>query len=312
MIINLLTYAFVAHDVTAAKASLREHDEHVDEFLFEHITLLAETPKTADIPHAVFREGEATSLFTALGEGEPEEFLKAADLLTERLIGEMDRRTSPGLLVFARFSEESASATAVLKLDVVSSHTGALRQVADGSLSLEAVRDVLDAPGRLQKGIITPDTREGSDVIIADRLNKAAEYFVRAFGLLIESRATEGTLSIIQAVAKEVPEATTKVVAALPKIDSGTLQQTMDILVDKVPELEPKRNEIEGLLQEQHRPVRNVDTSAGIKAKVTAGAITISGPAAVIDSLVDWRQVPTQGWKIEVTSAGEPKKSYGK
>jgi hypothetical protein len=312
MIIDLLTYAFVAHDVEAKNASLREHDENVDEFLFEHIKLLSETPKTTDIPHAVFREGEATSLFAALGEGEPEEFLKAATLLTERLISEMDRRTSAGLLVFARFSEDDVSATAVLKLDVVSSHTGALRQVADGSLSLEAVRDVLDAPGRLQKGIITPDTRDGSDVIIADRLNKAADYFVRAFGLIIESRATEGTLAMIQAVAREVPDATAKVVSVLPKIDSGTLHETLDVLVEQVPELGPKRTEIEEILLDQQRPVRKVDTSTGIKAKVTAGAITIAGPAAVVDSLVGWQQGATQDWKIEVKSVSEPKKSYSK
>ncbi|MFC3449583.1 hypothetical protein [Amycolatopsis speibonae] len=312
MIIEKLSYQYVAPGNEVVEAELREHDAGTDEFLFEHFQLLSQKAESDNTPRASFREEEAKNLFSKLEKGDDEEFLDAATIFTGRLVSEMDRRASDGLLVFARFIENDVTSTAVLKLDVVSKHAGVLRQVADGSQNLEAVRDVLDSPGKIQKALITPDLREDSEVIVSDRLSKAADYFVRAFGIIIDSRPIEAVLTIVQVVAQEVPEATAKVVSVLPTIDSGPLEETLDSLVVQVPELEPKREVIETSLREHQRPIRHIDTAAGLKAKITAGSITITGPAETIDKSTSWSSITSHEWTIQVASTTEPKKTYGK
>ncbi|WP_143086236.1 nucleoid-associated protein [Amycolatopsis saalfeldensis] len=312
MTIEMLTYQYVAPGNDVLQATLREHDESTDEFLFEHFRLLVQKSESGSTPCGSFREQEAKDLFIKLEKGDNEEFLGAATTFTERLVSEMDLRASAGLLVFARFVDEGPTSTAVLKLDVVSAHAGVLRQIADGSQSLEAVRDVLDSPGKLQKGLVTPDIREDSEIFVSDRLTKASEYFLRAFGVIIDARPVEAVLAVVQVVAQEVPDATVKVISVLPKIESGPLDETLDSLVEKVPELAPKRQAIEDSLREQQRPVRRIDTSAGFKAKIIAGAISITGPAAIVDKSVTWSPNMSQGWKVEIASTGEPKKTYNK
>lgn len=46
-----------------------------------------------------FLDPEAQELFRSLGYDEDEGFLTATDTLTKRLIGEMDYRNTPGLLI---------------------------------------------------------------------------------------------------------------------------------------------------------------------------------------------------------------------
>ncbi|WP_326836012.1 nucleoid-associated protein [Amycolatopsis rhabdoformis] len=314
MAIEMLTYDFVDASAEVGRASLRDHDESIEEFLYNHFKQLVKRVEKGDTPCATFHDDEARALFRNIEKGDEEEFLDGATQLMRRLVGTMDGRTAPGLLVFARFSEGEGTSTAILKLEVVSKFTGVLRQIADGSQSLETVRDVLDSPGNIQKGVITPDRRDDSDVIVGDRLNKAhaADYFVRAFGLTVDARPAEAALSVIQVVSKEIPEATNKVVATLPLIGSGPLDETIEALVQQVPELEPKRQVIEELLREQQRPIRRVDTTAGFKQKITVGSVTITGPATILDSTATIEANPQEGWTVSVTSLSEPVRNYFK
>ncbi len=312
MTIEMLTYLYVAPRSEVGAAELREHDEATDQFLSEHFAYLTAKAESASTPCATFREREAQDLFAKLEKGDGEAFLEAADMFTKRLVEEMDGRASAGLLVFARFVEDGVTSAVVLKLDVVSAHAGVLRQLADGPESLGTVRDVLDSPGKLQKGLVTPDLRDGSDVFVSDRLTKTSEYFVRAFGVTIESRPVEGVLSMVEAVLREVPEAAIDVVKALPAIEGGPLRETLDHLVEQVPKLEPKRQIIEESLRTLRRPVRSIDTSAGCKLKVIVDSITIEGPAVDVNESVSCEPEPTQGWTTTIRSTSEPRWVYNK
>ncbi|WP_406631986.1 hypothetical protein [Amycolatopsis sp. WGS_07] len=312
MAIELLAYEYVSVNAQVARAQLRPHEENTEEFIHEHYKELVKRGEEGDSPAAVFCEEEARTLFGQLDRGSPEEFLDAVTIFTERLVAEMNGRTSPGLLLFARLNVEEKALTVVLKLQVTSKNAGVLQELADGTQSLGTVRNVLDAPGKIQKGLVTPDGREDSDVIVGDKLaqKSTAEYFVRAFGIRIDARPEEAALAFLRAVNSVDPKLTSRVVSALEGVEGGALPAVTEGLLEQVPELEQNWDAIESKLQEHKRPIRNVGTSTAFRATITAGLITISGPASAIDQSTAVTENDKRGWTVTVVSSTEPKKTY--
>ena len=103
----------------------------------------------------------------------------------------MDQRSKRGFFVAIRErTGRNQVRVAALKLDVHDEHAAAARLVGD-ELQLEAVQDLLDIPGELQKGAVYPDDRPHSEVIIVDKFERTALYFLRALEVQqIEKRCT--------------------------------------------------------------------------------------------------------------------------
>jgi hypothetical protein len=130
----------------------------------------------------------------------------------------MDRWMERGLLICVRVVDGKKRSAAVLKLEVVTPNSAVLEKLDTGEEVLEAVTDVLDAPGELQKGALVDDPRPGSDVVVGDKLTKDALYFPRAFGIRTEARARDGTAELVAAVSSRLPSLTARIVEALPRV----------------------------------------------------------------------------------------------
>ncbi len=78
-------------------------------------------------------------MFRSLFSGQEAEFLAAAGTLTKRLIGVMDGRTTPGLLVGLRAPDESGLVAGVMKLPVAAEHGAVLESLDSGEVVLPAV-----------------------------------------------------------------------------------------------------------------------------------------------------------------------------
>jgi hypothetical protein len=283
--LELMTYARVSRGAAPGNMVERPHDAGVDAFLFDHVASLLERARGGDSPIASFVDPEASSLFDELRTEAPEKFLAAAQTLTLRLIGCMDRRAAPGLLVCLRLRDGKRRAAAALKLEVVTPHAAVLEALDTGEEVLAAATNVLDAPGDLQKGALVPDPRPLSDVVIGDRLAIDAQYFPTAFGIQTEQRAVDASANLVSVVQAQAPKLVRKVVERLPSATPGPAKDVLAEIGEQVPQLTTDvRRTIVDQLEQLKRPVRTVDTRAPLKQVVSADGITVTGPADELSS----------------------------
>jgi hypothetical protein len=309
--VDMMTYARVAHDAAPGGFVVRPHDSGVDAFLFEHVGSLRERARTGDSPVASFVDPEAAQLFQQLLVGTEEHFLAAARTLTLRLIGRMDRRAAPGLLVCLRLLDGRSRSAAALKLEVVTPHAAVLESLDSGEEVLAAATNVLDAPGDLQKGGLVPDPRPSSDVVIGDRLAIDAQYFPTAFGIQIEQRALDATFDLVSTVQAQAPSLVRQVVQRLPDAKPGSAKAVLEQISSAIPELnDGVRSTILDQLEQRKRPVRTVDTRAPLRLTLSADGITVSGPAELRHRKVEVLRVPEGGWRISVALEDEPTVNY--
>ncbi len=305
-----MTYTRVAHKITPPALVARAHSEGIDKFLFDHHRALLAKAQNSDSPMAFFYDLEAKKLFQQLQAGSDHEFYAAAHTLAAKLVGEMDGRMEPGLLICLRIIDGNTRSAAVLKLQVVTPNSAILERLDSGEEILEAVTDVLDAPGELQKGTLVDDPRIGSDVVVGDKLTKDALYFPRALGIRTEARAREGTAELVTAVSNRLPSLTARIVDALPSVEETAPAEVLATISAEVPELtDAVRSEIASVLEQQQRPVRRIDPKAPLKQVVRAGAISINGPAAAMRS-VTWERQPDGQWRITIDVPEEPVREY--
>jgi hypothetical protein len=283
----------------------------VDAFLFDHVASLLQRARESDSPIASFVDPEASSLFHQLREGATEKFLAAARTLTLRLIGRMDRRAAPGLLVCLRLRDGKDRSAAALKLEVVTPHAAVLEALDTGEEVLAAATNVLDAPGDLQKGALVPDPRPPSDVVIGDRLAIDAQYFPTAFGIQTEQRAVDATANLVSVVRAQAPKLVRKVVERLPSATPGPAKDVLAEIGEQVPQLTTDvRRTIVEQLEQLKRPVRTVDTRAPLKQVVSADGITVTGPADAMHRKTRVQRNPEGGWRITVNVEEQPSTTY--
>lgn len=306
-----MTYARVAHDAAPGNMVTRPHDAGVDAFLFDHVTSLLERAKKGDSPIANFIEPEAARLFEQLRRGTADQFLSAAQALTLRLIGRMDRRAAAGLLVCLRLADRGRRSAAALKLEVVTPHAAVLEALDTGEEVLAAATNVLDAPGDLQKGALVPDPRPTSDVVIGDRLPIDAQYFPTAFRIQTEQRAVDAVANLVSVVHAQSPTLVPALVQRLPSSTPGPTREVLAEIGQEIPELtEDVRESIVNQLEQLKRPVRTIDTRAPLKQILSADGITVTGPAEAMHRKAEVQRVPEGGWRIVVSVEEEPTTSY--
>lgn len=310
--VRRVTYARVAAGIVPNAATERQHDEGLDTFLLEHVRQLRGFASGKTACPAVFLEADDSALFEQLRTGSKDAFLDAARQLTIRLVGKMNGTTAPGLLVCVQVEDEGTNeSAAVLKLQVVTPNAANLELLDTGEELLSAVKDVMDAPGKLQKGALVQDERPGSDVIMGDVASTEAQYFPSAFGISIEQRASLAAVDTLAEIRQVCgPTVESAVREALPEIPSGNVIGVLESVGERVPALADAatRKTIEDRLAARPRPVRRISTDVPLTEYVVASGITIKAPITG-ENRVSWKRNDTDGgYDINIHVDEEPRR----
>ncbi|MFG1685199.1 hypothetical protein ACGFNP_33910 [Nonomuraea sp. NPDC049269] len=307
--ITHMTYAMVAHHAAPGYPRLRGSDAGVNAFLGGHAQALQDLTARRQFPPGRFTDHETRALFHNIYAGTDTQFLDAADVLTKRLISRMDRRTTPGLLVAIRANYGDTERVAgVLKFEVVAEHAAVLRELESGALELSAARNMLDAPGDLQKGALIASWLADDRAMIGERLTQGSAYFPGALGIQIYQSPLHTMSNFIDVIAEVAPEIVDRVIEALPTVPSGEPAEVLGHLENKVDELdEVLQIEITHRLENLPRPVGRIETGQRLSRVIEAGPIRISGPVSEMLAKVDVREALDEGWRVVIRADAEPR-----
>jgi hypothetical protein len=306
-----MAYARVAADAVPAYPKLRSIDQGVNDFLADHIRDLRQLASARRTQPGRFIDSEAQALFHSLCYDPDPGFLAAADTLTKRLIGEMDKRTAAGLLICLRATDASDMVAGVLKLQVVAEHGAVLESLDSGEEVLSAVTKLLDKPGDLQKGALVTSSLPADRAVTGDRLGQDAAYFPAAFSIQIYSRPAESVGELLDAVEEVSPELAGPVASILPSIAPGEPPTVLAALGQKLPQLTSDvQADVAEKLEHRPRPVGFIDTRKRSTETIKIGDITVSGPIPAMRQYARMEELRDQTWQVIVRGKDRPRRSY--
>ncbi|HEY5880155.1 MAG TPA: hypothetical protein VIU11_14695 [Nakamurella sp.] len=267
----------VRRGVPATSPVLGEDVGEISDFLASHADSLLKRASAGTAPGSVFPDEDRRALFEALRSGSDGEFLAGAGELAVDLVNQMGHVNSKdGVLVCATFENQGNTLSAALKLQVVSDHGAVLAQLATGETVLSAVKQVLDRPGELQKGIVYPDSRDGSEAVVGDKANQIeARYFLLAMGVRTEEHMKRALGAVATTLVDVVrledrPAVLRQLTSAAPgSVDDVVAAATAGLTLSR-----PVEEVIKELVARE-RPIGVVNTQAPLKATIVAGSITI-------------------------------------
>lgn len=317
-----MTFCRVAKGGTVTPPALDTGVANVSDFLVAHAASLREraaegsTANATFVPAVTGGPAGAEQLMQDIRCGDDTAFLSAAGTLNVRLVDAMGKvgNAASGLLVCATVVDDASPPNrhaVILKLVVVSEQGAAIQKLG-GVESLAAVKDLLDQPGDLQKGLVYPDVRPGSRAVVGDKSGRQeAKYFLDAVGVVLEMHGSKTAGALVQAVTEQTgPQVAAQVVRVLPSIPAGTPDEVLGVLRLNVPELsEQGAATAAAALESDGRPVRQVDTAAPVKGTIKAGQITIAGPPYDIADIT-WTEDVSGGWTVTFHSDTEPTRSW--
>lgn len=306
-----MTYSRVNGEAPPAKATLRPVDDGVEAFLGEHVAKLLDLAAKDDTPKAGFHEQAMRDRFADLADGDDAAFLAAASALTTRVHERMDGRATPGLLLCATLEHGAGNVAAVMKLSVVAEQGAVLELLESGEEVLSAVTDVLERPGDLQKGVITPDGRAGSDAVLGDKLGAVSLYFPEALGLRQEERGSQALGALLRTIASHNPAAAEAAAERMPEVTAQTVQGVLAQLGHHIPALtESMQAEVAASLREKPRPVVAIDPQRPVSGVITAGTLKITGPFSSVRG-IEWSRDPDSGdWVITARVDAPPERKF--
>ena len=278
----------------------------VNAYLSEHIDSLIERARVGALSPAVFRSANAQVRFSKLTTGTPQDFVAASQDIADRLFASMDMRAKRGFFVTIRCSLPVGGVA--LKLDVHDAAAASLRLDSSGEPTLEAVQDLLDIPGELQKGAIVPDSRPDSDVIVGDKLAVTSLYFLEALDVQQHVAAGPATADFLSVVQDLAPTKVRAVAAALEDAHRTTvgafLQEHADLL-------DPAETEsVLGGVRVRRRPIDILDPeNYALREEVEADGIVVRGRASSMREKMRIRTRPG-GYLIEILVDEEPRRKY--
>jgi hypothetical protein len=307
-VLSRVAYGYVAADGPLPDCAVRKLDAGVAGYLEQHITRLARKGEDGTSPPGWFRGDEARGRFDFLRAGTDAEFDQTAQEFAERLFQRMDQRATRGFVVVARRVIDNAGVfAAVLKLDVQDERAAHARQRQSGELVLEEVEDLLDIPGKLQKGALGPDGRAPhSEVVLGDRLSRPSQYFLDALDVRQIEDPGRGALSVIKVVSDVAPDRTSAVAA---RIEGSARTSVADFFRDNDDLLTPEQvAEVEGHLVRQPRPVEFMDPAQrAIFMRVRADAAEVKLPRAAYEERLEIYERDGGGWRIVIDVDEEPR-----
>ena len=182
-----LTFVKRKEQLVTANSWARLDPDDVD-FLSRHVKSLRDAAGVEDQLVTRFQPGSGIpALLAKLLVAGQKEFIEISAELATRLQESMDQSTtpSPGVLAIIVSGQGAAPECAsVLKLDAISE--AASFEFEKGQVTLNVLRELLPAPGQLQKGISWPDPRRSiSDAVVIDRNQSLAQYFFNAYELQV-------------------------------------------------------------------------------------------------------------------------------
>ncbi len=308
MVTTRVGYAFLSPGGDAPVCRQHSVSDAVSAYLVDHVSDLLRRVGAGSTEPARFRSLLAQGRFEQLIRGTDAQFVAVAQVLCERVHTAMDQRSKAGFLVALTVGGDSETLGVVLKLDVNEKHAAAVRQVGR-DLELEAVQGLLDLPGALQKGAVFPDPRPASDVVVGDRMDETALYFLRAIEVQQQARPDSAVRGLLSAVQRAAPGRLEATVADLDEYSQPVSPE--DFFAQHPDLLSPaEQAAILAQLRTQTRPIEVIDpVRHPIAAVVRAGSIVIRGPRAEIDRSVTWVQ-GGGAWTIRISVTEPPSKSY--
>ncbi|MFD8102931.1 hypothetical protein ACFV24_25665 [Nocardia fluminea] len=314
MEISHMTYAVVRQGVQVPVATLQPVHE-VLRFLSEHVDgLLVRTRKSDAPPAAFFHDPASQDHFHSLRSGTTEQFLAAYQTLAQGLVNAMNGTSKAGLLVGLRVTGAGVDGTVagVLKLEIVTPNGAALQSNDDGSgVRLEAVQDLLDRPGQLQKSAIVTSALSAERVFCGDQLYTQAKYFPRALGIQVHPRPRAAMAAMYEIAHEVVPDLSGSLAQVVRTCGAGKVRAVLAEAAGKIPEFAVVRQEeIAERLSARAEPVLELDPARAVKATYKMGDITVSGPVADIEHLIDVSESPDGGWRLTISSDNKPSLRY--
>jgi hypothetical protein len=224
------------------------------DYLGRHVSYVRSLPANDNTVYCVFRSGSSTRAELQLAlTGNDAEFLSVATSMVEALAAAM--RASPkakencvlGLVTSAPTTGLTAEHVTFLKLDakIEAAH---LEQAQQGGIQLRVFKDLLPAPGDMQKGVSWPDPRDPTSELILHDTNsgEAALYFGNAFSLSISSKAIETEKALVTQLVKQLGPARASEAVALVDEQGGRADTVVAAVQQRYTEFEPKTRPLGG------------------------------------------------------------------
>jgi hypothetical protein len=233
-----LTFVKKQEPLMIASALADLDDDDVD-FLMRHVAKLRDEAAAESSLLSRFHRGSGVpGLLKKLLGGSDQEFIETSAGLAQRLQGSMDQATNPSfgvLAVLASSDGQKAEVASVLKLDAISE--AASYQFVGGQVRLSVLRDLLPAPGQLQKGLSWPDPRDGSDAVVIDRNITAAKYFFNAYELQVSATSSQAERALSEAIFKQVPKPKRASAIQFASSLSGPAEEVVSALQAEYPDV---------------------------------------------------------------------------
>lgn len=305
MTITLVYYSYIEPGGAPPRMLERTTTPLVLDYLTAHVDELIRRAGTEVLSPAQFRSEPARTRFAHLASGTRDQFVRSSQDLADRLHARMDNRAKRGFIVTLRLRGPQGSAA--LKLDVSDAAAAALRTNPGGEPTLEAIQDLLDLPGQLQKGAVAPDSRPDSDVVVGDKLTVTSQYFLEALDVqqhVAAGPATADLLTVIQAIAP------TKASAAAAAIERATRTTVRDFLRRQRNFTDEERENILASATVRTRPIDLIDpTSYALREEISADGITVRGRSEVMRERVRIVRRPG-GFRIEIDVSESPRRRF--
>jgi hypothetical protein len=220
---------------------LADLDSDETDFLSSHVRALQDRLTDAESQRSRFRsDSNMEQVLKKLIAANEEGFLNTARALARRLEATMKGATNPnvGVLAVLLFHEDDSSSRSVAILKLDANKEGALfERIGKTGLKLRILRDLLPSAGELQKAMLWPDNREGSDAVIKDRNLKAAYYFLNAYDLEVATKPNDTENVLLKRLSSLPPD---RILPALSRASqmSGPADVVAATLKEEFPELD--------------------------------------------------------------------------
>lgn len=290
--------------LTVATALAELEADDID-FLGRHVEELRKAAGAQDALLSRFQHGSGIdAVLKSLLDADDAKFVDVSADFARQLQESMDQtsKPSPGVLaVIVTGPDEKPDVVSVLKLDAINEAAGF--KFVEGQVKHNVLRDLLPAPGQLQKGISWPDPRAVSDTIVIDRNQAAAHYFFSAFDLEVSATPREAERALGEAINTNIPRSKRAAAMQYAAKLTGPADQVAAQVKAQYPELQIDRKELgaDGGLGGYIRP----NKIAAHNTRFRSDGIVVVVPAERLKQVSGPKQVGG-GWEMTIKFKTRP------
>ena len=302
-----LTFVRRKEPLVTATSWAKLNGDDVD-FLSRHVTMLRDAAGAEDQLITRFQPGSGIpALLGQLLTAAEGQFVGVSAALATRLQASMDQSTtpSPGVLAIIVSGADGAAPqwASVLKLDAISE--AASFAFDRGQVTLNVLRDLLPAPGQLQKGISWPDPRRAaSDAIVIDRNQSLGQYFFIAYELQVSPPPSVSERALGEAIVHGVSRDERAEAMQFAALLSGRADEVAAEVKQRFPSVQIDSKDLgaDGALGGYIRP----NKVAGHLTRFRGDGIVLTVPHERLVQVTGPEQT-AGGWQMTVTFTGQPK-----